>query len=179
MVKYPYMNRVKPDFKLILKILGLSVLFISILLSGYAAGRGYKTYEINKEKKLEEIARNSNEKQNPKFATTNLFPGWKIPKINLEINKDNSDGYNLKIRAISFWFTSQTLGNRPVPNTGYANIFINNKFVGRSYGEIQYLDNSLFKNGTNTITVVLAANDNSLWTTKEGTKIEASIDVFK
>lgn len=163
------------------KIFVFVVLFLLTLFLGYAVGRGYRNYELKKES----VSTNDSKKETKSLESnsyeenTEVFPGWKIPKVSLSVSQVAKDGYNLKINTISYWFTPDDIGQNVVPNRGYADIFINNKKVSRAYSNINFLSNNLFDKGTNTITVVLVANDGSAWITKGDKKpITGTASIF-
>lgn len=86
-----------------------------------------------------------------------------IPTVKIAAMKDSKDGYNLHVDANNFRFTPEEAGKENKPNTGHAHVYVNDKKVGRVYGNWLYLSGSHFKKGLNTIEVTLNGNDHSDW----------------
>lgn len=153
------------------------------LFLGYASGRGYKTYEINMaEKRADEAKMQAEMKMDHmdmQHDHVEVFPGWRVPKVELSGKNDSMGGFNLNIRAFSFWFTPEDIGGAPTPNRGHAHVYVNNVKIGRAYGPWYYISADKLKNGTNTVSVVLNANNHAEWTDKNGNNISASIQVVK
>lgn len=157
------------------------VVFIISLFVGYAAGRGYKTYEINSQKKT---GQSSNTPLSTNTSLSNpdtqnldkelVDPETYAPKITgIATDKDLQNGYNLNISAQHFDFSSKSFGKPVEQNSGYAYVFVNDQPVGRAYSSLYHVPENFFKSGTNTVTVVLHANNYKTWWSKKGT-LEAS-----
>lgn len=166
------------------KLIVYIVTFLTVLLAlsfGYVAGRAYKTYEIAKEDKMDhsDMEHGSMSGANMEHEHISVAPGRLDPKIELVATKDTMSGYNLNIKTSAFYFTPQSAGLAPVQNTGHAHLYINGTKVGRVYGPWMYLADTLFKAGTNTVTVSLNANNHADWVAKDGKEIEATIEIVK
>lgn len=145
----------------------IALVFIISIFLGYAAGRGYKTYEIN----LEGNANKSGSiSQIETFEKEQVNPNFYAPRI-LEILtvKDSQTGYNLKLKTINFKFTPENLNKNLEQNTGFAYLSVNGQAVGRMYSPDYHIPESFFKSGTNTISVTLQANNYKTWWSKKGT----------
>jgi len=161
------------------KLIVSIVTFLTVLLAlsfGYVAGRAYKTYEIAKEDKMNHSDSASTSLEHEHIS---VAPGRLDPKIELVATKDTMSGYNLNIKTSAFYFTPQSAGLAPVQNTGHAHLYINGVKVSRVYGPWMYLADTLFKAGTNTVTVSLNANNHADWVAKDGKEIEATIEIVK
>jgi hypothetical protein len=149
---------------------------VAMLFVGYAAGRGYKTYEINLAKKESEHNSQNASMSEHTPADTSLNkelvnPKFFTPKIvSLLPVKDADGGYNLKIETKYFRFTPDLVGKQVLQNTGHAHIYVNDVKVGRAYSNWFYIQDSFFQNGTNTISVTLNANNHKVWWSKNGTE---------
>jgi hypothetical protein len=154
-----------------------AIVFFLSLFFGYAAGRGYKTYEISRDKSLSGIAKTfqqtnaSNSTENVSTQKELVDPTTYAPKIlKLDAMKDSQNGYNLHITTSHFDFISpEKLGKDLEQNTGYAYIYVNDQNVGRAYSEWSHIPENFFKPGTNTISVTLQANNYNTWWSKKGT----------
>ena len=163
----------------------IGILMLVIFFLGYAAGRAYKTYEINMEKRI--VLQNTNQNSNSNNITNSADPsaGQKelvdpnryAPKfIKLETTKDLT-GYNL-INTANFVFSNNTTAEPVIQNAGYANIFVNGNFIDKTFTNTFSIPNSILQNGTNTISVTLNANNGKTWWSKKGTlEARANIEV--
>ncbi len=160
------------------------VLIISLFV-GYAAGRGYKTYEINLEKSngknISSTGLLASDPDSKVLDKELVDPNFYAPRI-LEVTatRDYQSGYNLKLRTSNFKFTPETLNAALEQNAGYAYVSVNGQNIGRVYSPIYHIPESFFNTGTNTISVVLKANNYKTWWSKKGT-LEAKYDleIFK
>ncbi len=168
------------------KVVLVFTLIIPLFL-GYAAGRGYKTYEINLEKRTaqidnKQVDQNKAQKSDMQDSAKELVsPYVYAPKIvSLVAEKDSMSGYNLKINTGSFRFAPELVGKQVTQNTGHAHVYVNNVKVGRVYSEWVNIPDSFFKTGTNTISVTLNANNHNVWWSKKGSlEARANLDIFK
>lgn len=152
------------------------------LVAGYAVGRAYKTYEIKMadmhKENMQNNSHNMADMHNQKELVSTYVYAPKIVK--LEAFKDSMSGYNLKINTQYFRFTPEKVGQEVIQNTGHAHIYVNDVKVGRTYGAWYNIPESFFKNGTNTISVTLNANNHNVWWSKQGTlEARENILVFK
>lgn len=162
--------------KKIYVIVGL-VCILSLFV-GYAAGRGYKTYEINLEKKLSANSPQNNFNENI-FGKENVNPNVYAPKIiSLSARSTSVGGMNVKIETQNIRFNPEL--KDVVQNTGFANVFVNGKYVGRAYQNVYYISPEFLKSGTNTISVTLNANNGNVWWSKKGTlEARSNLDIVK
>jgi hypothetical protein len=164
------------------KIIGriiLGLVLISTLIAGYVAGRTYKNYEIKHADMLDHSKMSNmhtDMHMNKKIST---LPGWAEARVDIVATDDSMGGYNLKINTTAFRFTPEAAGKAVVPNSGHAHLLVNDKKIGRIYGNYFYLPANLFVNGTNTIEVSLNANDHSTWMSRDGKRaLSATTTVF-
>jgi len=145
----------------------IAIVFIISLFVGYAAGRGYKTYEINLEKNSTPTKSLSGTET---FEKEQVNPSFYAPKI-LEVvsEKDGKSGYNVKLKTANFRFTTDNLNKDLEQNTGFAYISVNGQGVGRTYSPIYHIPESFFSTGTNTISITLQGNNYKTWWSKKGT----------
>lgn len=142
------------------------VLIISLFV-GYAAGRGYKTYEINLEKRSFPTQSISSLES---FEKEQVHPDFYAPKIlAVDAVKDLKDGYNVNLKTVNFKFAPDNFGKDLVQNSGFAYVSVNGQGVGRLYSPIFHIPESFFKSGTNTISVTLQGNNYKTWWSKKGT----------
>lgn len=188
MLKYVHMQNIKsklstPKAIRLIKIVLIIIIIFTCLLSGYAAGRGYKTYEINLDKNL-------NKNNQTKIDHTSMgnahnqkeivSPKVYAPKLTINPLKDTMGSYNVQILTNNFKFTPENVGKEVVQNTGHAHVYVNNIKVGRAYGEWFNIPDSYFTSGTNTISVTLNANNHNVWWSRKGTlEARASADILK
>lgn len=165
-------------------ILTLTIGLIALFL-GYAGGRAYKTYEINLEKRVTLKNTNTsgvtNNTPDPSAGQKELVdPNVYAPRIlKLETTK-NPDELSLKITADRFKFSDNTNPEPVVQNAGYANIFVNGNYLGKSFTDTFQIDNAQLQNGTNTISVTLNANNGKTWWSKKGTlEARTNVEVVK
>lgn len=159
---------------------GVGVILLISLFLGYVAGRGYKTYEINLEKK-------SAQKNNLPLSGEFTFgkeivdPDVYAPKITkLAGEKDSTGGYNLNIQTANLKFAPQLVGKEVEQNVGHAYVYVNNVPAGRAYSSWFYIPENFFNPGTNTISVTLNANNYKVWWSKKGTlEARANLEIFK
>jgi hypothetical protein len=172
MLEFPHMSR---NLKIV-----FGVACIALFVLGYAFGRGYKTYEINLKEKQSQLTKVLEEKTIPSNIPTIVTAANRVnPKVNVGATKDKLGNYNLKIDTQAFYFTPYNIGKAPQQNTGFANIFVNGKNIGFAYSEIFNISTELLKNGTNTVTVTLNANDGSLWLTKDKKEVKTEVYLVK
>jgi hypothetical protein len=147
-------------------IIIVAVLIVSLFV-GYAAGRGYKTYEINLEKNSAPTQSISSLES---FEKEQVDPDFYAPKIlAVETVKDQKDGYNLKLKTSNFKFTADNFDKSLEQNTGFAYVSVNGQGVGRIYSPVSHIPESFFKSGTNTISITLQGNNYKTWWSKKGT----------
>jgi len=178
-----YIEKLKMSKKVFVT-LGVIVAIVVLLFVGYAAGRGYKTYEISMEKNSSGMkGMNMNDgigDHHMDNAKELVNPNVYAPKVTINAVKDSMGGYNVQILTNSFKFTPEMAGKEVVQNTGHAHVYVNEVKVGRAYGVWFNVPDSFFKNGTNTISVTLNANNHNVWWSKKGTlEARASLDVLK
>ncbi len=99
------------------------------------------------------------------------------PKLNLKMEKDKMDGYNLNIKVSNFTFAPENVNGKNQDNQGHAHIYINGNKI-RQYSPFFHLSGKLLKNGKNIIRVTLNANDHSVFAINMK-KIEAIIHIKK
>jgi len=153
-------------------VLIVAVLLVSLFV-GYAAGRGYKTYEVNLENKAVQRQSSGFLASDPDSKVLDkelVSPYVYAPKfVKVEALKDTQSGYNLKIETANFAFRPENFGKDLAQNTGYANVYVNNQKVGRAYGNWFHVPETFFQSGTNTISVTLNAHNYKTWWSKKGT----------
>ncbi len=160
--------------KKIYGVVGL-LIALALLVIGYAAGRGYKTYEVNLQASKMEMDHST--MPSMEHGHISVAQNRVNPKVKLTATADTMGGYNLNIATQYFYFTPQNAGKYPVQNTGHAHVFVNDVKIGRAYGQYYYVAPEFLKSGTNTITVILNANNHSDWIAKDGTEISSSVQV--
>jgi hypothetical protein len=97
-----------------------------------------------------------------------------VPSISATVNKDISQGFNLKIATTNFNFVSENKGEDLESNNGYVKLYINNVFNTRIYGSDYYL--RLLKPGKYNIRVELSdTKGRSL--SKDGKMIDSVVDI--
>ena len=82
------------------------------------------------------------------------------PEIQLKVDKDNMDGFNLSIVTRNFRFTPKKVNQTNSPNEGHAHVYINGDKI-RQYSPYFHLSSKLLHKGKNKIRVSLHANDHS------------------
>jgi len=94
-----------------------------------------------------------------------------IPKINLEIYRDEKDGFNLHLHLAEFEIEPPELegGNstskaKKMIVDGHAHLYVNSIKIRRLYGNFDHLPQSLFKPGINMVMVSLNAHNHDVWT---------------
>lgn len=155
----------------------IGLILVITLFVGYAAGRVVKTNEFA----VQEANKNehANHNMEMKHDHIQVAPGRLTPNVKLEAIKDSMGGYNFRVLTNNFYFTPANAGKDPVQNTGHAHLFVNDKKIGRIYGEWFYLGDDKFQTGTNTVVVSLNANNHADWVTKDGKEIVASTTIIK
>lgn len=163
-------------------LIGLFIFLVSLFL-GYAAGRGYKTYEINMEKKFSsESNKNLSNLGEPAGKMKEVVnPNVYAPKIlKLSSEKDLYSGQNLKIDLAHMRFAPELLGKEVTQNAGHAYVYVNGVAVGRAYSNWYHIPENFFRPGTNTVSVTLNANNSNVWWSKKGTlEARTSIEVVR
>jgi hypothetical protein len=101
-----------------------------------------------------------------------------IPEVALEVLRDETSGYNLKITTQNFTLAPENVNTTYVPNQGHAHIYVNGDKISRIYGEWFHLDGKFLESGENIITVSLNTNDHRE-IHLNGESIEASATVFE
>ncbi len=96
-----------------------------------------------------------------------------IPTVSIMAQKDTKGGFNIRVQTENYTITPDRAGAEPVQGEGHMHVFVNDVKAMRLYGEWAHLPKELFKNGENTISVTLNANDHSDWVIG-GEHIEAS-----
>jgi len=82
------------------------------------------------------------------------------PEMQLKVDKDTMDGFNLSIVTRNFRFTPKKVNKTNSPNEGHAHIYINGEKI-RQYSPYFHLSSKLLHKGKNKIRVSLHANDHS------------------
>ncbi len=164
------------------KFIILVLIFLALTI-GYAAGRGFKTYEVNllEKNKLPVVKKVSVVNlQTLQKKTIPVMSGWRDPKVEVVSTPDSLGGATLNLKLTSFFFSPNDFGNPPKPNTGNAYALVNNVLVGRAFNNYFSIAPSTLETGINIIKVVLAANDGSLWIARStGKEISATIEILK
>ena len=99
------------------------------------------------------------------------------PEIELKVQKDVMDGFNLVIVTRNFQFAPKRVNQANSVNEGHAHIYINEEKI-RQYSPYFHLSNKLLRKGDNKIRVSLHANDHSHFVVNME-KIEKTIVVRK
>jgi len=80
------------------------------------------------------------------------------PTVRIEATKDTMSGYNLRIMTTQFAITPQNAGGAHVAGEGHMHLYVNEKKVGRVYGEWYHIPGTWFQKGNNEIRVTLNGN---------------------
>lgn len=105
-------------------------------------------------------------------------PEKPIPLVSITAQKDKMSGFNIHVRTDNYRVTPESAGADATQGEGHMHVFVNGVKAMRLYGEWAHLPGELFKNGENTISVTLNANDHSDWLIGDK-HIEASTVVTK
>jgi len=111
-------------------------------------------------------------------------PGNKIeankpyPSVNLEILKDNMDGYNLYIKLENFVLTPEDVGQKNQPNSGHMHLYVNDIKIGRVYSNWFHIPGRYFNLKENIIKITLNSNLHDSFTIN-GNPIESEIKIKK
>ncbi len=81
----------------------------------------------------------SNNQTSQPLPKRELNESDQVPAVSLNINKDVSQGYNLKINSNGFTLFPENTNDDLEANKGYYKLYINNSFVTRVYGSDYYL----------------------------------------
>lgn len=84
------------------------------------------------------------------------------PAIELSVEQDAMDGWNVLLRLKDFNFSPQTVNKDNQFNAGHAHLYVNGEKRSRLYAPYFHLTGLL--KGKNTISVTLNANDHAMWT---------------
>lgn len=96
-----------------------------------------------------------------------------VPTIMLHPYRDSKGGWNIHLMTTNFKFTPQNAGGDDVMGEGHAHIFVNNKKIGRVYGEWVHV--TLGK-GINKVKVNLTTNSHKDYS-YQGKAVEAEIEL--
>ena len=113
---------------------------------------------------------NNPPQQPPKRELTNSD---QIPAVTLNINKDVSQGYNLKINTTGFSLFPENTSEDLESSKGYYKLYINNSFITRVYSPDYYIRS--LKPGKYNIKVELS-DTKGRTLSKDGKNIESIID---
>jgi len=111
-------------------------------------------------------------------------PGHKIeankpyPSVNLEIYKDNMDGYNLFIKLENFILTPMDVGKKNKSNSGHIHLYVNDIKIGRVYSNWFHIPGRYFNLKENIIKITLNSNLHDSFAIN-GNPIESEIKVKK
>lgn len=153
--------------ELIIMILVTAVIFS---VGGYFIGNTTKTAETaSMQKSIYELIPDTGHDHGEIEVADNAD----VPSVEIEVTKDETSGYNIKLALENYKFTPNKVGSDPIDNEGHAHLYINGKKVMRVYSTSFYLPDYLLAEGENDITVTLNANDHSDWTVN-GEHISAS-----
>lgn len=61
------------------------------------------------------------------------------PQIDIELTRDQMEGYNLRLRTANFTFAPQAAGLGHMAGEGHAHVYVNGKKLGRLYGEWMHI----------------------------------------
>jgi len=79
------------------------------------------------------------------------------PSVTITVTPDAVSGWNLHIETTNFRFAPENASTSHVQGEGHAHIYINGQKVARHYGAWYHI--AKLPGGTNTVEVVLSAND--------------------
>ena len=115
-----------------------------------------------------------NGQNNPQQSPTReLNSSDQIPAVSLNINKDVSQGYNLKINSNGFSIFPENTTEDLESTKGYYKLYINNSFQTRIYSSDHYIRG--LKPGKYSIKVELS-DTKGRTLTKDGKNIESTIE---
>lgn len=99
-------------------------------------------------------------KMRNEMAVVDMSHLAKPPVIHVMPHKDSHAGWNLQIHTENFSFEPLKAGAAHVDGEGHGHLYVNNKKMGRIYGDWHYV--SGLRPGKNTVKVTLNSNDHKL-----------------
>tara|TARA_Y100000996_G_C22549147_1_gene653057 strand:- start:1790 stop:2194 length:405 start_codon:yes stop_codon:yes gene_type:complete len=100
------------------------------------------------------------------------------PSINLNLTKDNMDGYNLYIELNNFKLSPSLVGKDNQPNTGHLHLYVNDIKIARIYSNWFHIPERYFNLNENLIKVTLNSNMHGVYTIN-GKPIQANLKISK
>ncbi len=99
-----------------------------------------------------------------------------IPTIELKVEEDAMDGWNVQIVTENFSFAPHMINQDPFPGQGHAHVHVDGKKVARIYGPWFHLKK--MEPGSHTISVTLNSNDHRVFAL-DGKLIEGIAEVVQ
>lgn len=100
------------------------------------------------------------------------------PIIELQVNKDSMDGYNIYVDLKNFKLTPELAGQDNVSNQGHMHLYVNDIKISRMYSPWFHIPGRYFNKSQNVIKVTLNANSHDSFTVNEEA-IAATIQIVK
>jgi len=100
-----------------------------------------------------------------------------FPSVNLEIMRDNVDGYNLYIDLKNFNLAPKLVGIENQSNTGYLSLYVNDIKIARVYSQWFHIPQRFFYLKENLVKVTLNTNLNGEFTL-DGETIKSVLKVI-
>ncbi|PTX54576.1 hypothetical protein C8N43_3393 [Litoreibacter ponti] len=92
------------------------------------------------------------------------------PSLEITVEPDPMDGWNLTVETSNFTFTPQAVNSNHVPGTGHGHLYVNDIKIARLYGPHFHIPS--LPEGEHEIVVSLSTNDHA-YLTLNGAQIEA------
>ncbi|WP_052745683.1 hypothetical protein [Allosalinactinospora lopnorensis] len=103
-------------------------------------------------------------------------PAEEAPSVELEVEPDAHDGWDLHLATEGFEFTPEESGGDAQGGQGHAHLYIDGEKYARVYGPWFHLPAEAVAGEERTLTVMLTANDHTAWAA-EGEPVQAEHQV--
>lgn len=97
-------------------------------------------------------------------------PAVGAPQVDIAVEKDPMDGWNVTITTMNFSFTPELVNGEHIDNTGHAHLYVGGLKIARLYGPHFHLPD--LPEGAHDISVTLSSNSHDYYVVG-GTVIEA------
>ena len=92
-----------------------------------------------------------------------LPAGAPVPAMEVRLEPDRMDGFNIVLQTRNFRFTPEGVGGPAIPNEGHAHLYINGEKAARLYSPWHHIPAKLLREGINRLEIEFSANDHSVW----------------
>lgn len=137
-------------------IAAIAILGAAFPLSSHLlAGEGHH-HNSNAEKETINVDASHSSGDSHDHGMLMISEGQPVPDVDLVVNKDPINGWNLQIKLDNFTLTPENVNQANQPNEGHAHLYVNGEKISRVYSNWYHLPS--LPSGSNEIKVSLNSN---------------------